>query len=380
MHGGERERYHGLDLLRFIAAGLVVFFHFGYLSWGGPYAAEAGFGPMPRFPELAQFASLGWVGVEVFFVISGFVIAYSMRGAGPAQFFRSRALRLLPALWIAASMTAVALWMAGASPGDLAPLLARSLVLFPKGPWVDGVYWTLCLEVMFYGAVFLLILARRAHWLEGFAMVMGLVSTAACLAALAPGAPGEAVRWALEFWPLRLLELRNGVQFALGVMLFLLISDRASLRRWLLVALFATGALAEIRISAGPEGASSAAAMSVWAACMGLFALSILPGASVMIRRLGLEAAFARLGELTYPLYLSHQVIGWAFMSAVYARFGSRWFALAAGVWFALALTATILRLEPYVRRGLDGLLRRSLPGSIPAGVRTGGRAEPARR
>ncbi len=66
----------GLDLLRLFAAALVVFNHFGAFSEalpdvGAPFA----------FPSLNFMTRFGWVGVEIFFVISGFVIALSARGA-----------------------------------------------------------------------------------------------------------------------------------------------------------------------------------------------------------------------------------------------------------------------------------------------------------
>jgi len=367
------ERYYGLDLLRFIAAGLVVFFHYAFLSWAAPYAVQAGFGHVPRFPELGQIASVGWVGVEVFFVISGFVIAYSARAATPAQFFRGRVLRLLPALWLAAPATASVLLLSGAGLGDVLPMLARSVVLFPTGPWVDGVYWTLCLEIVFYGTVFLLLMARRPHWLEGFAIVMGIVSSLACLAALAPGPVGQLFARAVESWPLRLLELRNGCEFALGVLLYCLVSKPMRITRMLLIVLFTAGSLAEIwmlMLSESPGGGTPAgalAAMLLWLACMALFTLAILPGASRVIRTAGLDVPFARLGELTYPLYLSHQVVGWALLSAIYARYENRWIALGLTAVLAIGLTLAIVRIEPLVRRALDAGLRLTLPAMRPA-------------
>ena len=51
----------------------------------------------PSFPELTPIAWVGWVGVEIFFELSGFVIAYSAEGASAFVFFRSRFFRLMPA-------------------------------------------------------------------------------------------------------------------------------------------------------------------------------------------------------------------------------------------------------------------------------------------
>ena len=70
----------GLDLVRFAAACLVMFFHFGFWMWAGPAESitSRAAGVSVRFPELT-FLSFGRVGVEIFFVISGFIIAYSAR-------------------------------------------------------------------------------------------------------------------------------------------------------------------------------------------------------------------------------------------------------------------------------------------------------------
>jgi peptidoglycan/LPS O-acetylase OafA/YrhL len=79
---------YGIDALRCLSAVLVAIFHFTYYNpnarWGMPF---------------------GWVGVEVFFVISGVVIANSASAASPKEFVIGRFLRLYPAAWIAAPLT-----------------------------------------------------------------------------------------------------------------------------------------------------------------------------------------------------------------------------------------------------------------------------------
>lgn len=92
-------------MIRAGAALLVVFFHLGYWIWhSDPQAAV----PLAYRP-FQPFFAMGWVGVEIFFVISGFVIAYSTQHGSPARFFEHRAMRLFPAALICASLTGAVL-------------------------------------------------------------------------------------------------------------------------------------------------------------------------------------------------------------------------------------------------------------------------------
>ena len=121
---------------------------------------------------LGAFAWWGWVGVELFFVVSGYVIAASVGGAGPRDFVRRRALRLLPGAWVCASLTALAL-LVGSSVAatTVAARWLNSMLVAPLGEPIDGVYWTLGVEVVFYAVVAALIRAgadnagaRGAAW------------------------------------------------------------------------------------------------------------------------------------------------------------------------------------------------------------------------
>jgi hypothetical protein len=61
---------------------------------------------------------------------------------------------------ICATITLIASITSRASSLEqLLPAYFRSLALFPKGPWIDDVYWTLTIEVGFYSLVFGLLCA-----------------------------------------------------------------------------------------------------------------------------------------------------------------------------------------------------------------------------
>src|SRR5689334_12900580 len=89
-------------------------FHFGYYGWASQVSTRgAMWAHATAFPELLPMTWFGWVGVQIFFVISGFVIANSANAVSPIAFARSRVLRLYPAVWLCAPVTLMAWWVAG---------------------------------------------------------------------------------------------------------------------------------------------------------------------------------------------------------------------------------------------------------------------------
>ncbi|RKR88873.1 peptidoglycan/LPS O-acetylase OafA/YrhL [Micromonospora pisi] len=143
------DRLHVLDLLRFGAAMLVVGYHLLTPAkvWGTD--TEALF-----THPIRQFFHYGWIGVEFFFVISGFVICMSGWGRTLSEFFISRVTRLMPMYVMAVLLTSAVVVLGPAPennltvPGVLANLtMIQGLLGFPS---VDTVYWTLIVELKFY--------------------------------------------------------------------------------------------------------------------------------------------------------------------------------------------------------------------------------------
>jgi len=88
-------RFYEIDLLRFIAAISVVFYHYAFIGVTRP-----DYNPLV-FPALVPIAKYGYLGVELFFIISGYVVLLSAQGKTVRQFFVSRVTRLYPAYWVA---------------------------------------------------------------------------------------------------------------------------------------------------------------------------------------------------------------------------------------------------------------------------------------
>lgn len=141
-------RIDALDLLRLLAVLMVFAFHFGFRgpAIGGVNAVAV--------PGIAGIAKYGYLGVQLFFVISGFVIAYSMQGRTALEFAAARFVRIYPGFVLCMTLTAIVVYQTGSPllPMSMQEWLANLFIAAPlfKQPYVDGVYWSLVCEIMFY--------------------------------------------------------------------------------------------------------------------------------------------------------------------------------------------------------------------------------------
>ncbi|MEU3184332.1 acyltransferase [Streptomyces sp. NPDC006923] len=148
----KHDRMRALDGLRILAALSVCVYH--YAGRGGQISEVWGQSPRELFPDLSAAAAYGCLGVQVFFVISGFVICMSSWGRSLGDFFRSRVSRLYPAYWAAVVLiTAACVVLPSVSePLRVNEVLVNLTMLQqPMGVHrVLGVCWTLWVEARFY--------------------------------------------------------------------------------------------------------------------------------------------------------------------------------------------------------------------------------------
>lgn len=269
---------YNLQLLRAYAALSVAGFHFALV-------------PAASVPW--RFGSFG---VDLFFVLSGYIIAYS-KARDARRFLIRRALRVLPAYWIVTSLGAMLVLLAMPF-GDALAWYGRSL-LFLTGP--DGrppiifVGWTLVYELAFYlsYAVALRLAGSRAPL---FAMA------ALCSIAYGPQVVGLSSRT----WPLL-------VEFALGLLVYLL----AGRSRWAprspapALLLVIGGAALLHGFEGWIHGRDGAIADQVRSVALGL------PAAAVVLGLVWLEQAGVAirsrfpiaLGAASYAIYLLHPLV-----------------------------------------------------------------------
>lgn len=181
----KRPRIPVVDNVRGLAALAVAWFHF---TNGGSLVTIA---------WLRSSGALGWLGVEAFFVISGFIIPYSMmRGRyrlrkDIAAFVVRRIVRLDPPYLVAIAISVGLSYLAAASPafrGNM-PDVSYGLLVAHLGylteffgySWVNPVFWSLAIEFQFY-LLIAMIFPLVTHRLAGIRVATVLAACVLCLA------------------------------------------------------------------------------------------------------------------------------------------------------------------------------------------------------
>lgn len=290
-----RSRLEQLDGLRGIAALMVVCYHY-----------TAHFSHLYGHPTPLPFEfSIGRYGVQLFFIISGFVIFLTLNSTrNYRDFLVSRFSRLFPAYWAAVLITFLVV-SSFSLPGREVSLGAAVLNLSMLQEWigvepVDGVYWTLTLEISFYGimlALFVLgllpnIESIAALWLAAMLVAYGLETYASV--GLAP-----MLKKSL------LLEYAN--LFIAGIMFYKLHEGVKATRPALIL-------LAALFVEYVIHGARPAVVCGFFFA---LFYLAI--DGPPRIRNVLTLKPLLYLGAVSYCLYLLHQNVGYVMLRNLYA-------------------------------------------------------------
>jgi len=183
-------RIHSIDALRGFASLAVMWYHF----------TQSTHDFLPDHSWLKASGTYGWAGVEVFFVVSGFVIPYALfkssyRLAQYGRFLLRRVVRLDPPYLVSVGLSIAAFAVISRARGIPDPRLDPTALLlhigylnvyFPNKPWVNVAYWTLAVEVQYYLTVGLLspLLRDGRRWVR-----LGLMAVLIAVCSRIP--PGE---------------------------------------------------------------------------------------------------------------------------------------------------------------------------------------------
>ncbi|MGJ8572857.1 MAG: acyltransferase family protein [Hoeflea sp.] len=333
-----RSRNGLLDLLRFSAALIVAIYHFLYRGAQDGGYLDQGFG------AAGVSVSLGYLGVNLFFMISGFVIIWSASGRDWYGFSVSRLARLYPAHLVAMTITflTIAWWSQPPFTTDVFQWLANLTMLAPMfgEKFMDGAYWSIVIEIIFYGWVviglFSGFLPRHTDTAVAIWMLLVMVNNTM-----------------LGSRPVELLFLTEyGSYFALGVMTWRISSLGVSSLRLLVaaVALIMTFHAAEVQrldvIFRLGEASSAQLVAMANAGIVGLFLF-----AAVIGRQVKADPWVLALGGISYPFYLIHQNAGYILINVTAPVIG-KWSAFVLALALSIAVSWWIYaRVEPVGRR-----------------------------
>lgn len=278
-----------LDALRGLAAVMVLLFHYTHQA----PRVLAGVVTVP------WHAAWGSYGVELFFAISGFVIFMTLeRTRRPADFIVSRFARLFPAYWTAIALTSLGVILLGApslsQPGGIIALNLTMTQAFFYLPSVDGVYWSLAVELCFYVCMLALWQFRLLGQIERVLAAWLLLSV---------------LWWAVPALPSRigmLLVVEYIPFFAVGIAAYRVYSGQ---RQWAQQAPLLAFVLGVLVLTSTTGGVITFA--------LSLAAFVLMVGGHL---RFIDRAPLVWLGTISYSIYLIHQNLGYALIARLEAQ------------------------------------------------------------
>ncbi len=299
-------RFLGIDFLRFVCALSVVLFHYFYRGTlsDSPILLKT------EIHSLSEIFKYGFLGVQIFFVISGFVILNSALEKDAKRFLISRFLRIYPAFLICATITFMACrFIPVDDPNFHKPGFVQYIVNLTmlstifKVEYMDGVYWTLIYEIIFYAYIFLLILTGKLKFIEYF-IIFGLTASTVYWSHSIFGTPfprHTALPLACDVFGF----------FSAGSLLYLnYLNGPSRLRNILLIVSYFLSLVQIDKMSSGLSitggHVNSYIAAVIYTVLLLLFIAVIKNPAHFKNKNLWIF-----IGNLTYPLYLIHQMVGY---------------------------------------------------------------------
>lgn len=320
---GGHERNDFIQVWRGIAAFLVIYFH---LSARVP----PDYLGMDHGPSLIFYS--GKIGVLIFFIISGYLIIQSLQYSRDlASFYAKRISRLWP-LFALASLTIFAFIQFFDPPvvpsgpkkfytdrPTAIDLAGNFFFLADLGfTWVDGVFWSILVELKFYMWIGLLAVLDRRNFVRTFALAAICLSGVEFLVSLSDEAMFVLARRALN----GLFVAHYLPFFAIGALL-------VTRRNPELFAVLALLALAQAHEEIVSDADFALAPTIVFALVLAVFVYldKILFGSRI----------FLTVGDYSYSWYLVHQVIGLSFIKLM-----SGWLSYDPALLIALLVTFTL--------------------------------------
>lgn len=297
--GQQRERNKAIDVLRAVAVILVL-------------------GRHARFPTTTItdiWHRGGWIGVDLFFVLSGFLVSgllfREFQKTGSIRwtaFVARRGFKIYPAFWCLLIFTLCFNHFAGAAAFEWKRTLSELFFMQNYGTAMWGHTWSLAVEEHFYLLLPILLAASARDHFRGLPWVIGV--TAVCLLALRCLGGEYNVQQSVFATHLRLDSLLFGVLLAYGYYFHRAVFDKIASYRWLLclvgIAWLAPAFIWPLEETRGIY-------------TFGFTGFYLGSGAILMaaiggVRDCRLTRYLAAIGTFSYSIYLWHAAVGsWLF-------------------------------------------------------------------
>ncbi len=292
--------------------------------------------PRPPFVEVVQQLAVhqitpGIFALCLFFLISGFVIPFSLERRNLRGFVVRRFFRLYPTLWLCIAVTAtfvVLLSARGGLPYSFATVVTNGLLVnvYTGHPHIDPVYWTLAVEELFYVCA-ALVASRRLLNRRSTIIVLAGVLTLVAEWIGNPRTPTPANPEVVDHYVVRFLFGFNST-FVIFILVGVVFHQHLR-RLWPTRDCLAIGAgivvLYYVCLENGPFSGNQSA---VFFACS-FAALAVFFTLYAARDWIPYSRVANGLAEISYPLYLLHTVVGWLLLSSLTRATGRFYVALA---------------------------------------------------
>jgi peptidoglycan/LPS O-acetylase OafA/YrhL len=314
---------------------------------------------------LTEWSSRVWLSpgqfaVGLFFLVSGFVIPFSLERRTIGGFMIRRFFRIYPTLWAGIAVTMGALILQAHLLGDPVPYGGRTVGssaflfgMYIGAPWVDPVYWSLAIEELFY--IVAVLFAPRGR-LQRVAPVLLIAVAMAAVALLVGNQPSPGPELP-PFYFLRYGLARNAT-FVIFILIGVVFHQHYRRQR-----------------SSWASGAMGAALLGTFILCLFvsdpftvppnqarvltasmLLALACFSVLYLLRDRVPYSRLVDRLADISYPLYIVHAVLGWILVHFLYRTFGHFYIVLLVTAALLVAVAALI---HHFVEKPLNDLGRR---------------------
>jgi len=269
-------------------------------------------------------SSVGFLGVYLFFLVSGYVISLTLQSTpNLMEFGVKRVARLWPTLLVCGSITFLATSLFG--PPELKRSISEALIsmtLFPPQHvgavtgnegwmWLDGAYWSLWVEVRFYVIIGLIYYIFQNRWLQAWLAFTLIALAVSIISLLQPSGGIEVVKNSLfaDYVPM----------FTVGILAFRFKNKQTKRLDLLVLGVALLHGLSNILISHESTD-TPIATMIGYVILIALFGIFVWrPNWLVWME----HKHVLRAGRSSYAFYLLHQVVGISILVLIGSLFGT---------------------------------------------------------